>query len=76
MPRKLYPGPQGRAFVRTGAFRSPREGDWYLSGVEPPEAYQALADFTLGLPFEILREATAEERGCRCCGQKIPFARK
>lgn len=38
--------------VRTGEFREPRKGEWYLSGA-PREAYRAPND--LGCPYSIMR---------------------
>ena len=46
-----------RKFVRTGAFREPRQGEWYLNG-EISQAWQAEKD--LSLPFPILEEETDE----------------
>lgn len=38
--------------VRTGEYRAPKAGEWYLSGAEP-EAWKAKND--LGSPYYILR---------------------
>jgi len=55
-PRGTYPNgerPDGRRFIRVGEFRTPRKGDWYLSGAIPA-AYMARANLTT--PYHILKE--------------------
>ena len=46
-------------FERTGEFRTPKCGEWFLSGAKP-EAYIAAHDFTT-MPFHILKIAGLAE---------------
>ena len=74
MPRKIYPGARscsGRVFLKTGAYRPPRMGDFFLDKYDS-HVYQALWGYRF--PHEIMREATPEESRCRCCGQPLPLA--
>lgn len=76
MPAKLYQGAggqRGSIFVKTGAFRPPRKGEWFLSGAIP-EAYLAYADGAERR--DILRLATGEEMRCATCGQRLPYSTK
>lgn len=57
-------------YVRTGEFRPPRAGEWYLSGAHP-EAWKAPNDlgqsFHILAPVELLRGGTVDsEDGVRC----------
>ena len=45
--------------IRTGEFRPPREGEWYLSG-SIPEAYRAYSN--LGSKFHIVRLVNKNEK--------------
>lgn len=77
MPRRIYSGGESvwdrRRFVRTGAVRPPRAGEYYLSGAIP-EVYRAPAGgLTTAAP--IMREARPDEERCACCGQRLPDAR-
>jgi hypothetical protein len=56
VPRERYPAGEGlrtRRFVRTGEFREPRAGEWYLSGAIP-EAWRA--PNALSTKFHILQQ--------------------
>jgi hypothetical protein len=56
VPNVRYPAGEGlrtRRFVRTGEFREPRAGEWYLSGAIP-EAWRA--PNALSTKFHILRQ--------------------
>jgi hypothetical protein len=50
LPGRTYPSGEARLrvqnirFRRTGEFRTPKKGEWYLSGAIPA-AYEAHADF-------------------------------
>jgi hypothetical protein len=61
---------QRTIYVRTGEFRPPKKGEWYLSGAIP-RAYKALNDLTS--PYHIMRPATEEETHCQCCKQLLPI---
>ncbi len=60
----VYPGEsfwrpgQRKHYVKTGEFRKPLKGEFYLSGAIPL-AYQALADCCS--EYHVMREATAQE---------------
>jgi hypothetical protein len=69
---KLYPGEWDhlhgkRRYIRTGEYRPPRAGEYYLSGAVPT-AYRAPND--LSDHFYIMRPATPAESRCPCCGQE------
>ena len=72
MPRKLYRNADLWAlpwrFVKTGAFRRPRKGEYFLSGAVP-EVYRASCD--AATPFYIMRPATADETQCPTCKTKL-----
>lgn len=83
MPAKIFPGAEkddfvssvslaGRKFVKTGAYRPPKAGEFFLSAYRDAVAVQATSD--LHGPFYILREATEEEARCATCGQPLPFS--
>lgn len=78
--RRLYPyrGPRGysvtspaRPFVRTGEFRAPRRGEFYLSGAIP-EVYIAPNDLA-PVEYDIMRPATAAEAICPTCQRALPM---
>lgn len=47
--------------VKTGEFRPPRKGEWYLSGAIP-EAYQANMDYSTSQAYHILRVVEVEHK--------------
>ncbi len=59
-------GPRSGYYVKTGEFRAPQNGEYYLSGAIPV-AYRALDD--LSIEYNIMRPATHEEEHCWWCGQ-------
>lgn len=72
MVQKTYPNGESlylvrrdkfpQVFVKSGEFRAPRKGEWYLSGAEPA-AYLAPAD--LSTPYHIMRPATGYCPHCK-----------
>ena len=62
-----------RRFIKTGAFRPPRKGEFYLSGALPA-VYLARADMEDAR--DIMRPSAPEEEICACCGLRLPDARK
>lgn len=74
---KLYPSGEysvisGPPYVKTGEFRPPKRGEYYLSGAIPT-AYYAPNDLTQA--FYIMRRATHEETHCPTCHQRLPLER-
>lgn len=86
MPAKIFPGGggetswaetggpslAGRKFIKTGAYRPPKAGEFFLSSARESVAVQAGSDFHG--PYYILREATEEEARCPGCGQSLPYS--
>ena len=65
MASRHYPGPatpSGKGYEKTGDFRPPRRGEFYLSGAIP-QAWQAPND--LSTPYYILRPV--ELHTCPTC---------
>lgn len=68
---KIYAGEydytvKNNRYVKTGEFRPPKKGEYYLSGAIPT-AYKAFSD--MEGKYEIMRPATQEELRCPCCQQ-------
>ena len=61
-------------FVETGDYRSPRRGEFYLSGAIP-EVYYASVDYGPNQQFCIMRKATKGETTCPCCNRELPVER-
>ena len=57
-----------KLFVRTGEFREPKAGEFFLSGAIP-EAYKAPND--LSTSYNIMQLATPTELFCQFCGVKL-----
>lgn len=74
MPQKLYKGEwdflvKGNQFVKTGEFRPPKRGEFFLSGAVPT-AYKAYQD--LDVPYHIMRRAVEhQETHCPCCQRRL-----
>jgi hypothetical protein len=56
-------------YVKSGEFRPPRRGEWYLSGAIP-QAWQAPNNFKTA--YSILRPGTDAEVRCAHCNQLLP----
>jgi hypothetical protein len=67
-PREDGNGRKMMLFIKTGEFRAPVFGEYYLSGAIP-EVYQAHGNFAKDSQFHIVRQATYEETHCGHCGQ-------
>ena len=61
-----YKNYEHRYYVKTGEFRAPRKGEYYLSGAIP-YPYRAPNDLTIA--YHIVRAARDEEITCGECGQ-------
>lgn len=75
---KVYGGEYDHAvkhnrYVKTGEFRQPKKGEYFLSGAIPT-AYKAFSD--MEGQWEIMRPATEAELRCPCCQQPKPIERE
>lgn len=61
-----YKGNEHKYYIKTGEFRAPRKGEYYLSGAIP-YPYKSCGDLTI--EFHIVRAARDEEITCGECGQ-------
>lgn len=51
--------PKGVMAIRTGEYRAPKAGEWYLSGAKP-SAWKAPNDFIDNMKFHIMRLVKVE----------------